>query len=322
MQPEPRKKRISVVTPVYNEELNVVECHEAVRRIFERDLPGYEYEHIFCDNASTDSTAVRLRELAAADHRVKVILNARNFGPFCSLFHGVLNTGGDAVVVCLAADLQDPPELIPEFVRKWEEGYAVVYGIRARREEAWLMRSLRRIYYRMVSRFANIQIPPYVGEFQLVDKVVVEALRRFDDYYPYVRGMIANCGFPSTGIEYTWRARKRGLSKQRLLHLIDQGLNGLVSFTKVPLRLCLAFGLFLSCCSILYAVVGFIITLIYYRKLAPPGIPTLIVAIFFFSGIQLFFFGVLGEYIGAIHFQVRKRPLVVERERINFDPPA
>jgi polyisoprenyl-phosphate glycosyltransferase len=313
------KKLISIVTPCYNEEDNVSTCYETVRQVFETHLPAYRYEHIFCDNASSDRTVAGLKEIAARDKRVKIIVNSRNFGPFHSLYNGLMNTQGDAVVVFLAADLQDPPELIPEFVHKWEDGYDVVYGIRKTREEGFFMRSVRAAYYRLVAQLAHINLVPGVGEFQVVDRKIIESLREFEDYYPYVRGMIAYCGFRATGVEYTWKSRKRGLSKNSFLRLIDQGLNGLISFTKVPLRLCMAFGLVVAILAILYAVVGFVINIVYFRQLAPPGIPTLIVALFFFSGIQLFAFGIIGEYIGAIHFQVRKRPLVLERERINFD---
>ena len=315
-----RKKLISIVTPVWNEELNVVDCYEAVKRLFAQDLAGYDYEHVFCDNSSIDQTVPLLRKLAADDPRVKVILNARNFGPSRSVFNAVLAAAGDAVVPLLPADLQDPPEVIVEFVRRWEAGHEVVYGIRANREEGFVMRSVRGRYYRLVNRFADIHIPPDVGEFQLIDRVVVEALRQCDDYYPYIRGMIASCGFRAVGVPFTWRARKKGRSKNRLYHLIDQGLNGLISFTNVPMRLCLFSGFALSAASLAYALITLAINLLFYRRFAPPGVPTLIVAIFFFSGVQLFFFGVLGEYISAIHFQVRKRPLVVERERINFAP--
>lgn len=314
-----RPKLISIVTPCYNEEANVRACRDAVRQIFQAELPGYDYEHIFCDNASQDGTVQVLRALAAEDRRVKVILNSRNFGPFRSMFNGILSTSGDAVVCFLPADLQDPPEMIPEMVRRWESGFEVVYGVRAQREESFVMRAVRRAYYRMVSRLADIDIPMNVGEFQLVDRCVIAALRQFDDYYPYVRGMIASCGFRATSVEYVWKRRARGFSKNRLYHLIDQGLNGLVSFTNVPLRLCTFFGLAVSCLTLLLGVVSFVLNVVYYRQLAPPGVPTLIVALFFFSGIQLFFLGFLGEYVGAIHAQVRKRPMVIERGRINFE---
>jgi polyisoprenyl-phosphate glycosyltransferase len=312
------RKRISIVTPCYNEQDNVAECYEAVRRVFAERLPEYDREHIFSDNASTDGTVAALREIARRDECVKVIVNSRNFGPFCSTFNGLMSTSGDAAVVLLACDLQDPPELIADFVRRWEEGYQVVYGIRQRREEGLVMRRVRRLYYWAVSTFANITIPPNVGEFQLVDRCVVEALRQCDDHYPYIRGMIASCGFHATGVGYTWRARRRGFSKNRLYHLIDQGLNGLVSFTKVPLRLCLLGGFLLAGASIVYALVSLVIHLWHGGGLAQPGMATLIVALFFFSGVQIFFLGVLGEYTSAVHFQVRRRPLVVERERINF----
>jgi glycosyltransferase involved in cell wall biosynthesis len=313
-------KCISVITPVYNEEENVRDCHAAVARVF-AGLPQYDYEHIFCDNASGDRTVAVLRELAASDARVRVIVNARNFGPSCSTFNGLMSARGDAAVVLLPVDLQDPPEVIPEFVRHWENGHEVAYGIRANREEGWTMRTVRGLYYRLVNYCAGIHIPLNVGDFQLIDRVVIEALRACDDYYPYIRGMIASCGFRAVGVPYTWKARRRGFSKNRLYHLIDQGLNGLISFTNVPMRLCLLAGFVLAVLSLLYAFATLILNAI-LGQLGAPGIPTLIVAIFFFAGIQLFFFGVLGEYISAIHFQVRKRPLVVERERINFPAPA
>ncbi|MBE7466495.1 MAG: glycosyltransferase family 2 protein [Planctomycetes bacterium] len=316
--PESKRKLISVITPTYNEEMNVVECYQTVRRVFEEQLPQYDYEHVFADNASPDRTVDRLRELAAADSRVKVIVHSRNFGALASLFNALLSTSGDAVMVMVPADLQDPPRLIPDFVREWEKGFKVVYGIRKNRQEFFLMRFVRWLYYRLVSYFSEIHIPLDVGEFQLVDRCVIHALREFEDYYPYLRGMIASCGFKSTGIAYTWERRKQGLSKGRLLNLIDQGLNGIISFTKVPMRLAMLAGLTLATASLIYAFVAFVINLLYYRQIAPPGIPTLIIALFFFSGVQLFFFGILGEYIGAIHFQVRRRPLVVVAEKINF----
>jgi hypothetical protein len=207
-------------------------------------------------------------------------------------------------------------------VRRWEQGFEIVYGIRANREEGAVMRSVRRAYYRTVSRITDTNIPPDVGEFQLIDRVVIEALRKFEDNYPYLRGMIASCGFRATGVPYTWKARKKGLSKNRLYDLIDQAINGLISFSNVPLRLALFFGLILATCSIGYAIFTAAVNLIYFRKLAPPGIPTLLTALFFFSGVQLFFLGVFGEYISAIHSQARKRPMVIERERVNFDAKA
>lgn len=313
------KPLISVVTPCYNEQENVNECYEAIRQTFERDLPGYDLEHIFCDNDSRDRTVAILRAIAARDPRVKVIVNARNFGLFRSMFNGLMHTRGDAVVVLFPADLQDPAELIPRFVERWREGFEVVYGIKATREEGVFLRTARRLYYRLVNRFAEFEIPVDVSEFQLVDRRVVDALRRFDDDYPYLRGMIASCGFRATGIPYTWAARKRGVTKHNLPRLIDQGLNGLISFTKLPLRLGMALGLALMTLSIGWGLVRLGWNVVAGRDAFVPGVPALIAAVVFFAGLQLFFFGVLGEYIAAIHFQVRRRPLVVERELINFD---
>ena len=314
-------KTISVVTPCRNEEDNVRDCYEAVKGVFD-GLEAYDFEHVFADNGSEDDTVPRLRELAAEDERVKVIVNSRNFGGLPSVFNALMSVSGDAAVVMLAADLQDPPEVIPEFIKKWEDGYEVVYGIRKKREGHLILSLAKRLYYRLANRFSFIRIPPDVGEFQLVDRVVVEALREYEDYYPYLRGMIASCGFRSAGVEYTWQARRKGKSNASLYHLLDMALNGFISFSNVPLRLCIIFGFMLSALSLAYAAVAFVVHLIYLRQLVLPGMASLLVGVFFFAGVQLFFLGVLGEYISAIHFQVRKRPLVIERERINFDAPG
>ncbi|HEY5313468.1 MAG TPA: glycosyltransferase family 2 protein [Pirellulales bacterium] len=317
--PASPRKLISVITPCFNEQANIRECRDAVARVFAEHLPDYDYEHLFCDNASSDGTIACLRKLAADDPCVKVIFNARNFGPFRSTFNGLLNTAGDAVVVLLAADLQDPPEVMVDFVRTWEQGYEVVYGIRANRQEGWLLRTTRRLYYRLAGLLANIHLPPDVGEFQLVDRVVVDALRQFDDYYPYIRGMIAACGFRVQGVPYTWRSRQRGISKNRLYHLVDQALNGLISFSNLPMRLCMLLGLGLSLASAAFAIYT-LVTVHVFHGAAASGISTPMIAQFLFFGVMMFFLGVMGEYLSAIHFQVRKRPLVIERGRLNFHP--
>lgn len=313
------RKTITVVTPCFNEEANVEECHASLAAVFAKSLPGYALEHVFCDNASTDGSVEVLRALAAADPTVKVVVNARNYGPFRSTFNGLRHATGDAVVVMFAADLQDPPEVVADFVREWEAGAEVVFGVRNQREEGLVMRGVRKTYYRMVSRFAGIDIPLDVGEFQLIDRKVLAALLEHDDYYPYIRGMIANCGFRTKGVPYVWRARKRGFSKNRLYHLVDQGLNGLISFTNLPMRIAMFAGFGIALLSFLYALFTIAANLIAHGALTVPGIPTLIVALFFFGGVQLMFLGIIGEYVSAIHFQVRKRPLVVERELINLD---
>jgi len=313
-------KKISVISPCFNEQDNIRACRDAVAAIFRDQLADYDYEHIFADNASTDNSLAALRAIAAEDPHVKVIVNARNYGPFRSSFNALKATRGDAVLVMLPVDLQDPPELIPDFVREWEAGYKIVYGQRQQREEGFILRSVRKLYYRLVSRFANIQIPIDTAEFQLIDRQVADAVLRFQDHYPYIRGMIANVGFRdrAKAIPYTWRARARGKSKNRFFHLLDQGLNGIVSFTNLPLRLAVILGFGLAVLSLIYAVVQLVINIILHGA-APPGIATLIVAVFFFSGVQLMFIGVLGEYVSSIHAQVRTGPIVIESERINFD---
>lgn len=313
-------KTISIVTPCYNEELNVQECYEAVKQLFDVKLKAYRREHIFCDNASTDGTLANLREIAEKDPDVRVIVNARNFGPLKSTYNAVMATTGDAVLLFLPADLQDPPELLPEFVAQWEAGYEIVYGIRATREEALVMRTVRNLYYRLLTRFSDMDVPPGVGDFQLVDRRIVDAMHHIRDTYPFMRMMTFECGGRAVGIPYHWRARKKGFSKNRLSALIDQALNGLVSFTGAPLRIGLFVGFVLASLSLAYALLNFVLAVVYYRQLTEPGIMTLIVALFFFGGVQLFFMGLIGEYVLAIYGQVREKPVVFERERINFEP--
>jgi glycosyltransferase involved in cell wall biosynthesis len=252
-------KTISIVTPCYNEELSIRECYQQVRAIFAAELPNYHYEHLFCDNASTDRTLEILREIAAEDPRVRVIVNARNFGPLKNTFNGDMAATGDAVLLFMPADLQDPPELIPQFVALWEQGYEIVFGIRAVREEGWVMRAVRRVYYKILTRFSEVDVPPGVGDFQLVDRRVIEAIRQVKDSSPFMRMMTFECGGRSVGIPYKWRSRKLGMSKNKLLSLFDQGLNGLVSFTTAPLRFELVAGSSLSILSLLYALLNFVL---------------------------------------------------------------
>jgi glycosyltransferase involved in cell wall biosynthesis len=313
--------RISIISPCFNEEDNVEACHAAVAKLFASDGPlsRYEREHIFADNASEDGTVAILRRLAA-DPCAKVILNSRNFGPFRSNFNALRYATGDAILVFLPVDLQDPPELIPEMVRHWENGIEVVAGARGNREETWALRTCRGIFYRLVSMLSEFDIPENVGEFQLIDRKVWEVVVRHDDKYPYIRGIIASAGFRRLILPYTWQARKRGISKNNVLRLIDQGMNGIFSFTSAPMRISSFLGFGIAFLAFLYAVVSLALGL-FFPGVAPRGTQTIIVALFFFSGVQLMFIGLLGEYITAIHAQVRRGPMVVERERINIDAP-
>ena len=311
-------KKISIITPCYNEENNVRECYQAVKEVVTQSLPNYRYEHIFADNASTDGTLVKLKEIAAQDQNVKVISNSRNVGPFRNMWNAMKSASGDAVIPLLPADLQDPPSVIPQFVSKWESGDLVVYGVRANREESWIMRKMRGTYYRLIRRFADAVIPLNSGEFLLADKRVIQSILTVDDAYPYIRGLIAQTAVKSSSIPYTWVRRERGRSKNSFIDLIDQAINGFVSTSRIPARLALLSGFFFSILGFLGAIATFVAFLI-NREGAPVGIPTIIVSIFLFGGIQLLFFGIIGEYVLSIHGQVRRTPPMFEVERVNFE---
>jgi polyisoprenyl-phosphate glycosyltransferase len=312
------RKKISIVTPCFNEEAGIAECVAAVTDIFKTELSGYDLEHIFCDNASTDRTLPILKELARHNRSIKIIVNSRNFGILKNTYNGVLHASGDAVLLFLPADLQDPPALIPRFVALWEQGYEIVYGLRSEREEAFLTRSARKLYYRLLSRLTYVEYPPDAGDFQLIDRKVHDAMRRIDDAQPFMRMMTFESGFRSIGVKYKWLARKHGKSHNNWTRMFEQGLNGIVSFSGAPVRAALIGGFLISLLSILYSM-GIVVFALLGRIHSAAGIPTLVAALFFFGGVQIFFVGILGEYILAIYNQVRRKPLVVERELINFD---
>tara|TARA_B100000989_G_scaffold299054_1_gene292593 strand:+ start:13220 stop:14158 length:939 start_codon:yes stop_codon:yes gene_type:complete len=310
------KKLISIISPCFNEEKGIKKCYETIKDIFLK-LEEYEYEHIFCDNCSSDQTVDILKSIAEKDKNIKIILNSRNFGLLNNTYNGVMNSSGDATLLFMPIDMQDPPELIPSFIELWEKGNDIVYGVRAKREEGFFLRTSRRLYYKLLKKVTYVDYPENVGDFQLVDKKVIEAMKLTEDANPFMRLMTFDAGFRSTGVEYTWRAREYGKSQNGLLKMFEQGLNGLISFSGLPLRLSLIIGLLISSLSILYSISIFIMTLFGFVD-SQAGIPTIIVALFFFGGVQLFFIGILGEYILAIFNQVRKKPLVIEKERINF----
>jgi glycosyltransferase involved in cell wall biosynthesis len=311
------KSLISIVTPVYNEEESVENCYIRTKKIFKSSLSNYDYEHLFCDNGSSDNTVKILKKIASSDKNIKLIINSRNFGVLKSMFNGVINTKGDATLLFLPADLQDPIEILPDFIQKWEEGIDIVYGIREVRSENLIMVFLRKCYYRLLSKITYVDYPYDVGDFQLVDKKIVNIIKSVKDYRPFLRLMTLDCGFSSVGIKYRWGERDKGKSKFNLFSLLGIGINGLISFSIFPLRLCLYLGILISFLSLGYGLYLFIYLLI-NEDIAPAGFPTLSISLFFFSGIQLFFIGILGEYIGAIYDQVRVKPLVIEKERINF----
>lgn len=312
----PKKKLISIVTPCYNEEENVEPLSIAVRDIF-RSLPQYDYEHIFIDNCSKDNTASILRKMAGDDRRIKVILNARNFGHIRSPHHALLQTSGDAVI-SLVADFQDPPGMIPEYLKKWEEGYKIVLGVKSESEESPLMFLIRKAYYYLINNLSEIQLTKNNTGFGLYDRKVIDVIRTIDDPYPYFRGMVSDIGFESFKIFYKQPSRRRGITKNNFYTLYDIAMLGITTHSKIPLRLATMLGFLLALLSFLVAAIYFIYKLVFWDQFAV-GTAPVVIGLFFFSSVQLFFIGILGEYIGSIHTQVLKRPLVVEKERINFD---
>jgi len=310
-------KMLSIITPCYNEEVNVEICAQELKKVMSESLPNYTYEHIFADNASTDSTLLRLREVASKDKNVKVISNSRNVGPFRNMWNAMKSASGDAVVPLLPADLQDPPTVIPDLVKHWENGFLVTYGVRANREESFTMRVARGLYYRIIKKFASAVIPINSGEFLLADKKVIDSILEVDDHYPYIRGLIAQTGVKSASVPYTWVRRERGKSKNNFIALVDQAINGFVSTSRVPARLALLGGFVLSILGFCFAIFT-ILSVWLSDGSAPVGIPTIIVGIFLLGGVQLLFLGLIGEYILSIHGQVRRTPPMFETERINF----
>ena len=307
---------ITVLTPCYNEAENVRTLYERVRAVF-APLREYRYEHLFIDNASTDATVAILREIAAADRNVKVIVNTRNFGHVRSPYHALLQCRGDAVIG-MAADLQDPPELIPAFLAKWREGYKVVLGIKEAAEESALMSAIRRVGYRVIDRLSEVKQVRNSTGFGLYDKAFVSVLRRLPDPYPYFRGIVAELGFRYATVPYKQPLRKRGFTKNNLYTLYDLGMQGIVNHSRIPLRVATILGFVSSVVTLLVALVYFVMKMLFWYDL-PIGVAPVVIGLFCVASVQLFFLGVLGEYVGSIYTQVRNRPLVVEQERINFD---
>ncbi len=308
-------KLISIVTACYNEEENVHELYEQVKAQFAK-LPQYRYEHIFIDNASTDKTVAELKKIAAKDPNVKIIVNTRNFGHIRSPYHALLQARGDAVI-SIVADLQDPPNMIPIFLKKWEEGYKIVVGVKPSAEENRLMAAFRRLCYRVFAKLANIkQIKNFTG-FGLYDQSVIEVLRTFHEPYPYFRGLVSEIGYEVAEIPYHQPERQHGFTKNNLFTLYDISMLGLTSYSKVPMRIATMAGFGLGALSLLVSVIFLVLKLLFWNSFSF-GLAPILIGMFFFASIQLFFIGILGEYIAAIHTQVQDRPLVVEKERVNF----
>ncbi|MBN8757975.1 MULTISPECIES: glycosyltransferase family 2 protein [Variovorax] len=309
-------KHITVVTPCYNEEENVEEIHRQAREVLET-IEGVTYEHLFIDNFSSDRTPELLRAMASADPKVKVIFNARNFGHIRSPYHGLLQARGDAAIL-LVADLQDPPELMKAFIEHWRNGAKLVVGVKPTADESGLMFAIRRAYYRTVTRIADVKLIQNFTGFGLYDRKVLEELRRIDDPYPYLRGLVSEVGFEAVQVPYNQPRRKRGITKNNFYTLYDIAMLGITSHSRVPLRIATMVGFALSGLSLVVSLLYLFLKIFFWSEFSAGTAPILI-GMFFFASVQLFFIGLLGEYVGAILTHVMKRPLVVERERLNFD---
>ena len=308
-------KKISVVTPCFNEEANVEALYARVKEIFLK-LGAYNYEHLFIDNASTDGTQAVLRKHAAADKNVKVIINTRNFGHIRSPFYGLTHSEGDASIL-LVADFQDPPELINDFLKHWEAGYKVVLGIKTNSGESGLMFAVRSLYYNIVDNLAEVRINKNNTGFGLYDREVIAQLKNLGEPYPFFRGLVSELGYEAARVEYFQPARERGITKNNFYTLYDIGMLGIINHSKVPLRLAIFAGALLAGLNMLVALGYFVYKLVYWNSFSV-GIAPAVIGLFLFASVQLIFLGVIGEYIGAIYTQTLRRPLVIEKERINF----
>jgi glycosyltransferase involved in cell wall biosynthesis len=310
------RKVITIITPCYNEELNVREVHRRVMAVA-AEFPEYRFVHLFADNASKDGTVTVLREMAAEDPSVKVIVNARNFGADRSGMHALLQAEGDAVG-SVAADLQDPPELFVEMIRHWENGSPIVAAIKNSSDESGLMYRLRTAYYRLVARLTNVEVLEHFTGFGFYDRSVVEQIRNnFRDPYPYFRGMIAELGLPCAKVFYNQKRRERGFTSNNFYSLYDLAMLGITNLSKVPLRLVIGCGFISAAISFMLGVAYLAYKLAFWSRFSV-GVAPVVLGLFFLGSVQLIALGIIGEYVGSIHTFVLNRPLVTEKERINF----
>lgn len=310
------RKRITIVTPCFNEELNVRELHRRMRAVMDA-MPQYEYRHIFIDNASQDATVAVLREMAAEFPQIRVIVNARNFGHLRSPMHAFLEADGDAIgFIC--ADLQEPPELFTELLARWEQGFPIVAAIKTSSQESGLMYRIRTAYYNLVGHLTDVQVLSHFTGFGIYDRHVVEILKRkFRDPYPYFRGMIAEMGFPQATVTYTQARRERGITKNNFYTLYDLAMLGITNLSKVPLRLVTAAGFISAALSLILGFFYLLYKIVFWNSFSL-GVAPLVLGLFFLGSVQLLCLGIIGEYVGSIHTFVQNRPLVIEKERINF----
>ena len=309
-------KKISVLIPCYNEAENVGPISRAVTEILEKELPQYDYELVFIDNDSTDSTRDIIRGLCADNPRIKAILNARNFGQFNSPYYGMLQVTGDCVIE-MVADFQDPVEMIPKYIHEWEKGYKIVIGIKTSSKENRLMYWLRSCYYKTIKKLSDVeQIEHFTGS-GLYDREFIEVLRNLDDPTPFLRGIVAELGYRRKEIPYEQPRRRAGKTHNNLYRLYDAAMLSVTSYTKAGLRLATIFGSICAVVSMLIAMVYLVMKLIWWDRF-PAGMAPMLIGMLFLGSVQLFFIGFLGEYIMSINQRVMKRPLVIEEEPIYF----
>ncbi|HEV2202239.1 MAG TPA: glycosyltransferase family 2 protein [Bryobacteraceae bacterium] len=313
-------KHISVVCGTLNEEENVRELYDRLTRVFREQLPHYDYTIIVIDNASTDRTVAVLKDLARDDKRLRIIVNNRNFGHIRSGYHALMQAPGEAAVI-MASDLQDPPEMIPRFVEQWERGFKIVLAQKTNSKESPLFFLIRKTYYSLVARLSEIDLVKNATGFGLYDRTVIEDIKRINDPYPYFRGLICDLGYERALIPFTQPVRTRGFTKNNFYTLYDMAMLGITNHSKVPLRLAAFSGFCIAALSFSVAL-GYLIYKLLYWDQFQVGTAPLVIGLFFFGAVQLFFVGILGEYIGSIHTQVLRRPPVIEKERINFDEPG
>ena len=310
-------KKISIIIPCYNEEENIEAMYGALKNLFDTELTSYDYEFIFIDNDSRDKSREILRELCKKDNKLKAIFNAKNFGQFNSPYYAMLQSSGDATIL-MAADFQDPIEMIPKYVSAWEEGYKIAIGIKKASKENVLMYKLRTLYYKIIKKLSDVEQIEHFTGFGLYDKAFIEVMRKLDDPTPFLRGIVAELGFKRKEIAYEQPKRRAGITSNNLYRLYDAAMLSITSYTKLGLRLATLIGAMSGGFSFFVAIIYLILKLLYWDRF-PAGMAPILIGMLFLGSIQIFFIGMIGEYILTINQRVMKRPLVVEEERINFE---
>lgn len=311
------KKVISIAVPCYNEEENVELMYEALKSLFKKELKGYNYEILFIDNKSKDSTRKIIRKICENDKNVKAIFNVRNFGQFKSPFYGIINTSGDCTV-SISADFQEPVEMIPVFVKEWEAGNKIVCAVKNKSEESKLMYMFRKMGYKLIKSFSDVDTIDQFTGFGLYDKKFIDVCRKLDDPSPYFRGIVSELGYEPKIVYFTQKKRERGHSSNNIIRLLDAGMVGVTSYTKKEIHVATLFGFVIAALSFVVGIVYFVLKIVNWNSFNM-GVAPILIGMFFMGGIQIFLISFIGEYVASINQRVMNRPLVVEEERLNFD---